>query len=745
MGGWTGKVLRVDLSTGVITKESMEKYKPYIGGTGLGYKVLWDEVPPGTNALDPANKVIFGVGPLTGTGAPLSGRVSVMSLSPVSPLDLPAAGHMGGHWGPELKYAGYDSLIVQGQAASPVWLYIKDDVVEIRDAGRMWGEGIYRATEEIMNIMGPEAHVAAIGQCGENLVRLSNVMCDRSHSAGVVGAVLGAKKLKAIGVLGTGALKIEATNSAWKDLVHYQHTLLGSNAGGVVPATFQAWQPDGYYGGGSRWTAANGVYWGAASPPVHTGECTAEDLNSIGLRTHKGYADFGAGVGDKHTVKIQGCHACPIRCHIATDVPALEQLGASRYQVNTCIGNSAASGFTTGIASRTENNITSSQFGVSLADDYGFWNDYGLVTGDFRWLALHALTAEECTAAGIDPVNAGKVPYEVRLTAAEYAKIPWAKFTGTDFTGKMDFMKAVMIQIKDNKMADGTLATFEKMQAGEPATLGAYIAVGAGRLEQLWPELAIQHQANTAPATNYIKLGHIKHHFTENGSMTQAAALINMMMNRDPQCHTHQNYYSNGLPIALRNEIFNELFGPFTGGDAEDLALVDGYPSPMNQAKAVFAKMSLLYLFLHNSLTLCNYTLPGWASPLKSRNYRGERNLEAMFYSAVTGHTVTAQQIEDIGLRILTLFRALTARVMESRNPGTGRDQRNNHDMMPEYAFHVHGTAGTLDPADWEVAKSMLYAELGWDEATGLPTQATYDRLGLGDVAAVMSAEGLMP
>jgi hypothetical protein len=606
----------------------------------------------------------------------------------------------------------------------------------------MWGNGIYRATEEIMNIMGPEAHVAAIGQCGENLVRLSNVMCDRSHSAGVVGAVMGAKKLKAIGIIGTGALKIEATKSAWKDLVHYQYTLLGANAGGVVPNTFQAWQPDGYYGG-TRWTAAKGLYWGAASPPVETGDCTAEDLNSIGMRTHKGFADFGAGVGDKHTVKIQGCHACPIRCHIATDVPALEQFGVSRYQVNTCIGNSSISGFNIGIQSRTENNITSSQFSVALADDYGFWNDYGLVTADFKWLAQHALTAEECTAAGIDPVNAGKFPYQVRLTAAEYAKLPWAKFTGTDFTGKMDFMKALMIQIKDNLMADGTPATFEKMQAGEPATLGAYIAVGSGRLEQLWPELAHEHQVNHG-GTNYIKLGHIKHHFTENSDMTQPAALINMMMNRDPQCHTHQNY-RGGLPIALRNEIFDELFGPFTGGGAIDDALVAGYPPPMNQAKVVFAKMSLIYLFLHNSLTLCNYTLPGWASPLKSRNYRGERNLEAMFYSAVTGHTVTAQQMEDIGLRILTLFRALTARVMESRNPGTGRDQRNNHDLMPEYAFTVHGSAGTLDPADWEIAKSMLYAEFGWDEATGLPTQATYDRLGLGDVAAVMTAEGLMP
>ncbi len=196
--------------------------------------------------------------------------------------------------------------------------------------------------------------------------------------------------------------------------------------------------------------------------------------------------------------------------------------------------------------------------------------------------------------------------------------------------------------------------------------------------------------------------------------------------------------------MSLKNEIFNELFGPVTG-DAVDAALVDGYPSPMNQAKAVFAKMSLIYLFLHNSLMLCNYTLPGWASPLKSRNYRGERNLEAMFYSAVTGDTVTTQQMEDLGLKQITLFRALTARIMENRSPGTGLDQRNNHDLMPEWAFHAHGSYGVLDPADWEVAKDMLYDEFGWDRTTGMPTQATYDALGLSDVAAVMSAEGLLP
>ena len=155
---------------------------------------------------------------------------------------------------------------------------------------------------------------------------------------------MGSKNLKAIGVIGTGSVKLEASKTDWKELVHYQHTLLGANSGGVVPNTFQSWQPDGYYGG-TRWTAAKGLYWGAAIPPVETGDCTADDLNSIGLRTFKGYADFGPGVGDKHTVKIAGCHACPIRCHIDTDVPALEAFGVSRYQVNTCNGNSSGSGF----------------------------------------------------------------------------------------------------------------------------------------------------------------------------------------------------------------------------------------------------------------------------------------------------------------------------------------------------------------------------------------------------------------
>ena len=125
-GGWAGKVLRVDLSTGRIsTEDTVEKYKDFLGGTGIGYKVIWDEVPTGTKPFDPANKIVFGVGPLAGTGAPCNGRTAITTLWPTCwPKPLVASGHMGGHFAAELKYAGYDAIIIEGKADRPVWLQI---------------------------------------------------------------------------------------------------------------------------------------------------------------------------------------------------------------------------------------------------------------------------------------------------------------------------------------------------------------------------------------------------------------------------------------------------------------------------------------------------------------------------------------------------------------------------------------------------------------------------------------------
>ncbi len=165
-GGWTGKTLRVNLSSRRLTTEdTIARYKDVLGGTGIGYRVLWDEVPAGTASFDPANKFIVAVGPLTGTGTPCGGRTSVTTIFPtVVPNDLVGSGHMGGHFGAELKHAGWDAIIVEGVSDEPVYLSIVDDKVEIRDASHLWGNGIYHATSSICQEMGPETQVAAIGQ-----------------------------------------------------------------------------------------------------------------------------------------------------------------------------------------------------------------------------------------------------------------------------------------------------------------------------------------------------------------------------------------------------------------------------------------------------------------------------------------------------------------------------------------------------------------------------------------------------
>jgi aldehyde:ferredoxin oxidoreductase len=691
-GGYTGKILRVDLSTGKVTSEDTSKYKDFLGGTGLGYKILWDEVKPGTKAWDPENRIIFGVGPLTGSGSPLSGRVSITSLWPVHINELPGTGHMGGHWGAELKFAGWDSLIVQGKAAKPVWIYIKDDKVEIRDAKNLWGNGIFRATEEICNEVGSDTQVAAIGQAGENLVRLSCVLCNRSHSAGGVGSILGSKNLKAIAIKGSGSVAIAADKKAWKDLTYEYLSLLGANSGGVVPRTPQPWAE--YYGN-TRWTARKGLYWGAANPPIETGECSADDLNRIGYRTHKGVLDHGEGVGEQHLVRMGGCYSCPIRCHAYTEMPALEtKYGVSRYQGNTCVGNSFGSAFFN-LPSASEIRMEASQLGSALADDYGLWNDYGQWPRDFVYLYRNSFL-------------------KARLPAAEYNSIPWQKLESGDPSFLQDLFRRI---------------TFKE---GE---LGKTFAEGPARVAKKWPELAAWHQTYESSCW---KDDHAKHHANESGG--QIGALLNMLYNRDVQCHTHNSFQGSGLPLSLMKEISAELFGAPDAFDANNDI------KPMNKSKAVFVKMSIIYLELHNSLTACNYTLPTWASPRKDRKYRGDVEMEAKVLSAVTGEKISRADIEKTGLRILTMFRALTALYANEKN------MRVNHDKMNDWVFNYPASAkpftpgvAKMDKADIELGKDLLYAELGWDKATGMPTKATLDSLGLGYVADTLAKAGLLP
>ncbi|MGI5920891.1 MAG: aldehyde ferredoxin oxidoreductase family protein [Syntrophomonadaceae bacterium] len=210
MYGWIGKLLRVNLTTGTITRETLNKEdaKKYIGARGLGTKMYTDEVDPKIDPLDPNNKIIFMTGPLTGTFAASGGRYNVITKGPLN--GTIAASNSGGSWGPELKYAGYDGIIFEGKAEKPVYLWINNDQVELKCAEAVWGKDVPTTTEMLQAETNDEAKVACIGPAGENLVKFACIMNEYNRAAGRsgVGAVMGSKNLKAVVVRGTKGVKV---------------------------------------------------------------------------------------------------------------------------------------------------------------------------------------------------------------------------------------------------------------------------------------------------------------------------------------------------------------------------------------------------------------------------------------------------------------------------------------------------------------------------------------------------------
>jgi aldehyde:ferredoxin oxidoreductase len=217
-GGYQGKVLRVNLTTGEITKEELkeEMAKDYIGGVGFGLKYLYDEVPGGVDPLGEDNKMIFAPGPLSGTSSPCTSRMSVVTKSPLT--GVVGASTSGGHFPVELKFAGYDALIVEGKSEKPVYIHINNDQVKIRKADMIWGMETFDTQSFLKHhLKDQQLRTACIGPAGENLSKMACIINERrAFGRKGVGAVMGSKNLKAIAVRGTGAVQI-ADENAFKE------------------------------------------------------------------------------------------------------------------------------------------------------------------------------------------------------------------------------------------------------------------------------------------------------------------------------------------------------------------------------------------------------------------------------------------------------------------------------------------------------------------------------------------------
>ncbi|MGI9951840.1 aldehyde ferredoxin oxidoreductase family protein [Moorellaceae bacterium AZ2] len=203
MYGWMGKILDIDLTTHSIEVRELpiDLAQKYLGGRGLGARIVWDNVPPTTDPLSPANILVFATGPLTATKAPATGRATLSTRSPLTGTIHDS--NVGGSFGVKLKQAGYDALIIRGKAPKPVYLSLSEKGVEIKEAPELWGKDTFSTLPALKQ--GENSSVICIGPAGENLVRFAAIIAEgrRAFGRGGVGAVMGSKNLKAIVVEGS--------------------------------------------------------------------------------------------------------------------------------------------------------------------------------------------------------------------------------------------------------------------------------------------------------------------------------------------------------------------------------------------------------------------------------------------------------------------------------------------------------------------------------------------------------------
>jgi len=211
MHSFGGRVLRVDLTNGAVGRQPIDEglARNFLGGRGLNVKWLHDHVPPHTDPLSPDNVLVFGAGPLVGTTFPGGARLNITAMSPQT--GILGDSNAGGFFGPEMKFAGYDQIVVEGRAPSPVYLFVADDRIELRRADALWGMDVWQATFAVQQDVADAAvQVATIGQGAENGVRFAGVFVNLNRAAARtgMGAVMASKNLKAIAVRGTGAITV---------------------------------------------------------------------------------------------------------------------------------------------------------------------------------------------------------------------------------------------------------------------------------------------------------------------------------------------------------------------------------------------------------------------------------------------------------------------------------------------------------------------------------------------------------
>ncbi|MFW9809314.1 MAG: aldehyde ferredoxin oxidoreductase family protein [Candidatus Thorarchaeota archaeon] len=373
-------ILHVNLSDQSIRREEIppDLFKQYLGGRGLGVKLLFDNLAPRTDALSPDNLLVFAVGPSTATRIPTGGRFVVVTKSPTTGTIFDS--HAGGYFGAQLRRAGFAAVVFHGKSDSPVYLWINNDDVELRNASKIWGKDVYEATDALLEETDPKAQVACIGPAGENLGLMAAIMTDKHRAAGRggVGAVMGSKNLKAIVAKGTGDVGVhdsERLNAA----VEWSRRLIKKNA--VTDKSLPV------YGTPVLVSVANEL---GMLPTNNFQEGTFNDAE--GVSGEKLLERFSAGT--------YNCHGCPIGCGRLSMVQG-KKVGGPEYESLWALGP---------------------QCGIN----------------DLEWIAI---ANDKCNHLGLDTISVGST-IGAAMELAEKGKLD-APLRFGDTTGILDLIEDI--------------------------------------------------------------------------------------------------------------------------------------------------------------------------------------------------------------------------------------------------------------------------------------------------------------
>jgi len=642
---WVGKILRVDLTEGKITTVPTENYVPkFIGGRGVGAKIYWDEVPPEVGAFDPENRLIFMTGPLTGTLAVTSGRTLLVGKSPQTyPTEFYMRSSMGGHWGPELKFAGFDGIIVQGRASEPVYLWIHDGEAEIRDASVLWGLNTYATQEELWRRHGEKARCVVIGPAGEHLVRESVILSDdgSAFGHGGCGAVMGSKNLKAIAVRGTGGIPVARPKELLEARWYASRHLTRKEGEEETPAAPR----------GQR-----------SFLPVELG--TEWEDSAIYEEVKKGRLKLG----------FAACYSCPTAC------------GLSHRWLDGSHANGGATRCMEILSYATQ---PQSYYGGKLYSEVSYEvNKLCDLLGVRNW-HIYAISF----GAFPEAIKAG-------ILTKENTGLPLDKIGSLEFAREYHYKMAYREGIGDS-LAEGIPRFFHRL-GGEAVKLLERTYITHGKFGGLYSLSAMMIAWGVDPGRVLL--------IQEALFPVKPKNFWVYHLRYPALFHLYPVVKDGTKEEEARKAMGRKIFGSEKATDETTW-----------EYKVHVARWGFHYYEVLDSLILCE-----WQFPTTYCKYTpdkvGDVTIAAKLYSPVTGIDATLEDLLRIGERIFNLERAILVR------EGCTREDNWHSDF-------IFDSVDWLDREEFRKVMDEFYLAAGWDVATGIPTRARLEELGLKDIA----------